>query len=203
MTLLHSLSYFFFLYRTLSWSLYRVFYFISSNIDEDLSINPSTNMFIFGDINFNHKDWPAYSIGTYRPGELWYNFSFSNHLTQMVNFPTRTPDYDSYRPALLDLFICSDASICSTMAYPPLRLSDHDVVSVFIDFLSNSKQDVPFHRIAYDYSRVDSDGLHDHLRDVPRKDTFKLSEICEWVQVGIDVYIPHQKYQASLSCFSF
>ena len=41
----------------------------------------------------------------------------------------------------------------------------------------------------------------DHLRDVPWEDIFKLgasaaaSEFCEWVRVGIDVYIPHRKYQ--------
>ena len=87
------------------------------------------------------------------------------------------------------------------MAFPPLGNSDHVVVSVFIDFPINSKQDTPFHRIAYDYCRADSDGLCDHLRDVPWKDIFKLSasvaasEFCEWVQVGIDVYIPHRKYQ--------
>ena len=58
-----------------------------------------------------------------------------------------------------------------------------------------------FHRIAYDYSCADWDGLCDHLRDVPWEDIFKLSasaaasEFCEWVQVGIDVYIPHRKYQ--------
>ena len=40
-----------------------------------------------------------------------------------------------------------------------------------------------------------------HLRDVPWEDTFKLSssvaasEICEWLQVGTDVCIPHHKYQ--------
>ena len=55
--------------------------------------------------------------------------------------------------------------------------------------------------MAYDYSRADWDGLRDHLRDVPWEDIFKLSasaaasEFCEWVQVGIDVYIPHRKYQ--------
>ena len=58
----------------------------------------------------------------------------SNDLTQMVNFPTRIPDCDSHSPALLDLFISSDASICSTMALPPLRNFDHVVVSVSIDF---------------------------------------------------------------------
>ena len=39
------------------------------------------------------------------------------------------------------------------------------------------------------------------MRDVPWEDIFKLgasaaaSEFCEWVQVGIDVCIPHRKYQ--------
>ena len=41
-------------------------------------------------------------------------------------------------PGLVDLFLSSDASICFTMALPPLGNSDV-VVSVSIDFLSNSK----------------------------------------------------------------
>ena len=131
-------------------------------------------------------------------------------LNQMVNFPTRIPDCDSHSPALLDLFLFSDTNICSTMPFPPLGNSDHAVVSVSIDFPSNSQQDAPFHRIAYDYSRADWDGLRDHLRDVPWEDIFKLgasaaaSEFCEWVQVGIDVYISHRKYQVkphSSPCF--
>ena len=42
------------------------------------------------------------------------------------------------------------------------------------------------------------------MRDVPWEDIFKLSasvaasKFCEWVQVGIDVYIPHGKYQVKL-----
>ena len=118
----------------------------------------------------------------------------------MVNFATRIPDCDSHSPALLDLFLSSDASICSTMAFPPLRNSDH-VVPVSIGFPTNLPQDAPFRRIDYDYSRADWDGLRDHLRYVPWEDFFKLSasaaasEFCEWVQVGIDVYIPHRKYQ--------
>ena len=120
----------------------------------------------------------------------------------MVNFPTQIPDCDSHSPAILDLFISSDASICSIMAFSPLGNSVHVVVSVFIDFPSNSQQDVPFHRIAYDYSQADCDVLCDHLRDIPWKDIFKLdasaaaSEFCEWIQVEIDVFIPHCKYQA-------
>ena len=73
----------------------------------------------------------------------------------MLNFPTRIADCDSRSPALFDLFPSSDSSICSTMAFPPFGNSNHVVVSVSINFPSNSQWDVPFHRIAYDYSRAD------------------------------------------------
>ena len=57
------------------------------------------------------------------------------------------------------------------------------------------------HRVAYDYSRPDWDGLRDHLRYVPWESTFGLSasaaisEFCECVQVASHVYIPHRQYQ--------
>ena len=136
-----------------------IFDSISSNIDEVLSINPSANVFVFEDFNVHHKDWLTYYSGTNRPGELCHNFSISNDLTQMDNFPTRIPDCDSHSPALLDLFLSSDPSICSTMAIAPLGNSDHVVVSVSIDFPANSQQDALFHCIAYDYSHADWDGL--------------------------------------------
>ena len=178
-----------------------VFDSISSNIDQVLSINPYANVFVFGDFIVHHKDWLNYSGETDRSGELCFGFSTPNDLTQIFNFPTRIPDCGSHGPALLDLFLSSNTSFCSTMAFSPLGNSDHVVVSVSIDFPSYSQRDAPFHRIAYDYSRADWDGLCDHLRDVPWEDIFKLgasaaaSEFCEWVQVGIDVYIPHRKYQ--------
>ena len=86
------------------------------------------------------------------------------------------------------------------MAFPQLGNSDHVIVSVSSNFPSNSQWDAPFHCIVYDYSRADWNGPHDHLTDFPWEDIFKLgasavaSEFCEWVQVGIDVYIPHRKY---------
>ena len=141
-----------------------VFDSISSNIYEVLSINPPA-VFVFGDFNVHHNNRLTYSGGTDQPGELCYNFSISNDLTQAVNFPTRIPDCDSHSPALLHLFISSDTSICSTMAFPPLGNSDHVVVSVSIDFPSTLQRDAPFHHIAYDYSRANWDGLCDHLRD--------------------------------------
>ena len=80
-------------------------------------------------------------------------------------------------------------------------MRNSDNVSVSIDFPSNLQWDASFYHIAYDYSQIDWDGLCDNFRDVPWEDIFKLSasatasEFCEWVQVGIDVYIPYRKYQ--------
>ena len=69
LALLHSVSYFFFLYRSPS----SAFDSISSNIDEVLSINPSANVFVFGDFNVHHKDWLTYSGGTDRSGKRPYS----------------------------------------------------------------------------------------------------------------------------------
>ena len=132
-----------------------VFYAISSKIDEILSINPSANVFVFGDFNVHHKDWPIYSGGTDAPGELCHSFSILRWLT-----------FQLFWQSLCFGFISTDPSICSTAAFPPLRNSDHVVVLVSIDFPSNAKKDVPFHNTVYDYSPSDLDGLHDYLRDI-------------------------------------
>ena len=93
----------------------------------------------------------------------------------------------------------ANASICFPMAFPLLVNCNH--VSVLINFPITPKQVAPFHCMVYDHYLADWDRLCDHLREVPWVDIFKLSasaaasEFCEWVQVGIDVYIPHRKNQ--------
>ena len=90
------------------------------------------------------------------------------------------------------------------MAIPSLGNSDHVVVSVSIDFLSNSKGYALFHCIAYDYSCADWTSLCDHLRGITWEVILKLgasaatSEFCLWDQAGVDLYIPHHKYQVKL-----
>ena len=110
LSLLHSVSYFFSLYWSLSFFLCMFFDFISSNIDEVLSINPSLSTH-----NVYYKDWLTYSSGTDRPGELCYSFCISNNLTEMVNFPTKIPGCHCHSAALLDFCLSLDASICSTI----------------------------------------------------------------------------------------
>ena len=81
--------------------------------------------------------------------------------------------------------------------------SDHVAcsLSVSFDFFSNSKRDAPFHCTVYDYFRAEWDGFCDHLKDARWEDIFKFgapvaaTEFYESVQVGIDVNIPHPKYQ--------
>ena len=60
-----------------------VFDSISSNIDEVLSINPSANVFVFGDFNIHHKDWLKYSGGSILIDPMNYVINF---LSQMINF---------------------------------------------------------------------------------------------------------------------
>ena len=78
---------------------------ILSNIDNILLINPSANVFVFEGVNFHYKDWLTYSSGTDRPGETCYKFSISSSLTQMVNFLSGIPDFDSHNLTLSDFFI--------------------------------------------------------------------------------------------------
>ena len=98
LALLHSVSYFFLLYQSPSFSSRTVLDDISYNIDEILSINPSANVFVFGDFNAVHKV-----------------------------FLTGTLYCDSHSPTLsfFYLFLSAGANICSTMALPPFGTFDH------------------------------------------------------------------------------
>ena len=157
LVLLYSVSYFFFVHHSPSSSLCMVFDSISSNIDEVLLINPSTNALSLKIL--------MSIIRTGLPILLQLIDlvnSVSKNLTQMVHFPTWILDLDSDSPALLDLFLFSDTSICSTMAFPPFGNSDHVAVSVSIDFLSHSQQNSLFNRIAYGYSQANWDGVCDN-----------------------------------------
>ena len=137
LALLHPVSYFFFLYESPSSSLCTHFDAASSNIYEVLSINSFAIVFVFGDFNVHIRT--GYSGGTDRAGEFCFNFSLSNNITQMGDFPTRILDFDcdSHSPVPLDFFLSSDAIIWSTMAFLPLGNSDHVVVSVSINLPSN------------------------------------------------------------------
>ena len=77
LALLHSVSYFFFLYRSPCLSLCTVFDSISSNMDEVLLINPSANVFVFGTFKVHHQDLLTYSSGTDTLSDLKWPYSDS------------------------------------------------------------------------------------------------------------------------------
>ena len=143
------MSYFFFLYQSPSSSLCLVSDFISSNIEEVFLVNPSANVFVFGDLNVHYKYWLTYSGRADRPGE-WADRP-GDVITQMFDFSTPISDCDSHSPAFLNSFLSCNSSICSAMTFPPLRNFDHVVVSVSICF-PPLKTGCPFHSIACDYS---------------------------------------------------
>ena len=71
-----------------------------------------------------------YSGGTNRPVEFCYDFYILSDLIQKLTFLLVSLTVDSHSPTLLDLFIFSEASICSAMPFLPLGNPDHVVVSV-------------------------------------------------------------------------
>ena len=179
MDLLHLVSYHFFLCRLPSSSVHLLMY---------LSLKTSTSI--------KRTVWPI----LVELIELvnCYNFYISNDLTQMVSFPTQIHDWLSVMLFWNYLFL---DSICSIIVFPPFGNYNHAAVSVSIDFPSNSESDALFHRTAFGYSCADWDALSDYLRNVLCEDVFKLgtslvaAEFCEWVLVGIGVYVPHRKNQ--------
>ena len=114
------MSYFFFLYQLPFSSLWAVFDSISSNIDVIVSINSSANLSVFGDFNAHHKDWLTYSGGTNKPGELCYNFLSQTTLLRWLTFLLGSRAVTLTVLLFWILFISFDASICSTVAFPPL-----------------------------------------------------------------------------------
>ena len=118
----------------------------------------------------------------------------------MVNFPTRIPDCDSHSPALLDLFLSSDASICSTMASLHWEILIMLLSRFPLTFQLTQNRIPPF--IVRLMTILLVIGMV-FVIICSREDSFRLSasaaasEFCEWVQVGIYLYIPHRKYQVN------
>ena len=155
LALLHSVSYFFFLYRSPSSPSCSALDGVCTNIDRALSKHPTANVFVFCDFNVHHVEWLKHSCGTDQPGEYSFNFSITHDITQIVDFPTCIPDSDTHRPALLDLFLTSRSWAMLCGAFAPLGNSDHVVVSVSVDFVAVSEKDVPYYHKAFDYGRAD------------------------------------------------
>ena len=200
MALLHSTSYLFFLYRPQDEGS-SVFTTISNKIDNILIHHPSANINIFGDFNVHHIPWLTHSNRTDNVGVDCYNFSIAYELSQIISFPTRIPDSPNQFASLLDLFLTSVPEFCTPTQLPPLGTSDHCTISVSIELPVKASTEVPFHRTVYRYSQADWDNFRSYIADAPVKHFYKFrasklaSLISDWIRNGIDIFIPHKKFQ--------
>ena len=174
LALLHSVSYFFILYRLLSSCLCTVLDSILSNIDEVLSITHLLMIFSLETLTSITRTGLPILVELIDLVNSVTTFLSQKTLLRWVTFLLASQTVILIVLLCWIFFFFSDASICSVMVFPPLGNSDHVVVSVSIDFPSNSQQDAPFHCITYDYYRADWYSLCDHLRDVPWEDIFEL-----------------------------
>ena len=179
------------------------FYIISWNIDEVLSINPSANVFVFGDFKVHHQDCLTCCGGTGRLCELVIIF-----LSQMASLILLTLLLRS-RTMTLIVLLFRIYLFLLTLVFVLQWLylhweTDHVVISVSIDFLSDSKGYVPFHHIAYDYSRADWNGLRDHWEmfhgRISSNSVFLLLLVSFVMEFRLELmcYIPHRFYQVKL-----
>ena len=199
MALLHSTSFIIFLYRPCR-SGSEIFDSISEKVDEILAKYPAALIHICGDFNVHHEDWLVHSRFTDPEGIECFNFSVAHDLTQIITSPTRLPDVDDHFASLLDLFLTSSPELCVPTILPPLG-SDHCVVSVTVNIPPKMTKEVPFHRTVYRYCDADWDSFRSFIADTPRNYIFNhhptkvASLISDWISSGIEMFIPHKKYQ--------
>ena len=143
------ISYFFFLYWSPSFLLCTIFDFISSNIDEVLSINPSANVLSLETLT------PIITTGSYILVKLIQLVnSVIIFLSQITLLKWLTFLLGSLTVTLtvllfwIYLFILIPVFVLQLLTlHSPLGNANHVVLSVSNDFLTNSKRDAPFYRI--------------------------------------------------------
>ena len=186
--MLHLVSYFFFLYWSLSSSLSTVLDADSSNIDKILSLNISATVFVHKVFIDYHREFLTYSDGSDTP---FFVFLFQTNLLKLLTLQLRT------LILILTVMLFWIDFYLLTLVYGLQWPSIHwkNLVMVFlvsIGFCSVSKWNVTFHHTAFNSSCPDWDGPHDHLRNILRKDIFNqgasaaASSFCELTQAGSD-----------------
>ena len=106
------MSKFFFLYRSPSSPLFRVFDAVPHKIVQVLSTNPFVNVLVFVDFNVHYKEWLTYPGGTVK-GELVNSYK---GLTKMLNILTWVTDSETHSTGFLNIFLSPDPIIFYAMA---------------------------------------------------------------------------------------
>ena len=200
LSFLHSITFLFFLYRSPSSQDCSIIDVVSDSIDHALSLFPTSNICVFGDFNVHHVEWLG-SRSSDSAGTHVYNFSLTQSLTQIIDFPTRYPDNSQHSPSLLDLCLVSNPSLFSVSCHSPLGYSDHALISINLELGPKFGIESPYHRTSYNYFQADWDSFRDFLRDGPWNVFFSLpaedcaSKVVSWISAGRDAFIPSRRFQ--------
>lgn len=115
----------------------RVLDTISDTIEKALSLHTSAHIFAFGDFTVHRVRCLNHSNATDPAGNQTLDFSLTQSLTQIVDFPTRVSSNSDGHTSLIDLFLTSTPDLCRTLQLFPLCNSGHASVSIDISFRSH------------------------------------------------------------------
>ncbi|XP_055839148.1 uncharacterized protein LOC129907102 [Episyrphus balteatus] len=93
---------------------------LSDSIQRIVSLYPHTEIVITGDFNVHNSSWLRYFGQTTPEGRYVEIFAELNHLTQLVDKPTRISDVVGQAENTLDLFLTSDPDKYTVSVLSPL-----------------------------------------------------------------------------------
>ena len=178
---------------------YQEFYdYLSSKVEHILETSPFSEVSILGDFNAHHRLWLS-SFNTNRSGELAFQLSILNDLTQLVQHPTRIPDRLGDRPNILDLFLTSNPSTYTIQQFSPLGSSDHTLISLACPKSLIRSREAPTRRKLWHYGAADWESLREYFFDFPWNDycfrggdaSGAAERVTEVILSGMEAFIPH------------
>ncbi|MPC29408.1 hypothetical protein E2C01_022638 [Portunus trituberculatus] len=129
----------------------KFFDYLTSKVEHILSLYPFEETSILGDFDVYHQIWLS-SPFTDHHGELAFNFAILHDLEQLVQHPTRIPDFLGDTPNILDLFLTSNPSAYAVTLSFPLGSSDHNLISVSCPNSPIPPQDTPERRCLWRFA---------------------------------------------------
>ena len=164
-----------------------------SQVLDKININNKGNIWIGGDFNFPHTDWPNHQVlpGNTRPRETQMLFTAAedHSLSQVVNMPTRKEN-------ILDLFFTSTPSLVNRVeTIPPLMSSaDHDIV--FIDIDTRAVIPKQANRNCYLFNKANWEAMRQEVASYSLPDTTvqeQWDSLESHIKHQMEKYIPSRK----------
>lgn len=94
-----------------------------------------------------------------------FNFSVTESLSEILDFPTCFPSKSDQHSSLLNMFLICFPSSWRASQLCPIDNSDQAVVLIDISFEASIKKEPPNHKTYFSYQRTDWDPFLDFIRD--------------------------------------